>query len=294
MSKLRVLWFTGGLWLFKRKRKIYHALNHPLRQEIVELLMIHGVLSASELKDRLNIGPGKLYYHLENLGNLIEQTEQRKYRLSKEGEKAYKLLVSSESFQVNERVRTSGPLSPLFNKIKSTFLLDWFFLRVYESPVRHIPESFVLILFGGWLCYISQLQPILLYYISQNQPGYWSLIHFLIGWLTIYAIAEVLCFGLFRRKSGNISLLVGSAISMFPLILFSGVWFLNSQLEWNLKNLYGGMLLRGLLLLCQGWTLSLLTISVSRAKKISVDKASLISFTIAYLNIAIFILQKGI
>jgi len=35
-------------------------------------------LSSSELKELLNIGPGKLYYNLENLGSLIEQDEERK------------------------------------------------------------------------------------------------------------------------------------------------------------------------------------------------------------------------
>lgn len=277
--------------LQKGRGKIYHALNHPVRRRIVELLEVRGILGSSELKELLNIGPGKLYYHLENLGGLVEQDEERRYRLSKEGKEAYQLIITGETLPVKEKATTPMPLPKFLSAVKSAFLFNWLLPRVYENPVRHIPESAILLLFGGWLCYVSGLQPILLYYLNQNQAWYWSIAQFLLSWLVVYGIAELLCLTLFHRKSGHASLFVGSALSLFPLMLFATVWLLNGQLLWKLEFLWYGWLIRGLLLLCQGWTLALLTVSVSRAKKLSIDKASSVGFAVAYLNIAILIIK---
>jgi hypothetical protein len=261
----------------------------------VELLETRGALGSSELKELLDIGPGKLYYHLENLGSLIEQDEERKYRLSREGKEAYQLLIAGETLPVKEKAtRAPKSFSRFFNAVNSAFLLNWLLPRLYENPVRHVPESVVLLLLGGWLSYVSGLQPLLLYYVEQNQVWYWSIAQFLMNWLLIYAVAEFLCRALFHRKGGNVSLLVGSAFSFFPLMLFALVWLLNGQLDWGLEFLWNGWLIRGLLLLCQGWTLAILTISVSRTKRLSIDRASSVSFAVAYLSIAILLLQKGI
>jgi hypothetical protein len=278
----------------KRRGRIYHALNHPVRREIVKLLGVHGVLGSSELKELLNIGPGKLYYHLENLGHLIKQDEKRRYRLSEEGKEAYQLLITSEALPVKERVKAPKPLPRFINAVKSAFLPTRLFTHLYENPARHVPESVILVLFGGWLCYISGLQPLILFFIDQVQAWYWTIAQFLMGWLVIYGLAELICLGLFHRRGGNISLFVGSALSLVPLILFAGFWFFNGWLGWGLERAWGGWPIRCLLLFCQGWTFCLLAASVSQAKKLSIDRASSVSFAVAYLSIALYLLTRGI
>jgi len=260
----------------------------------VKLLGVQGDLGSSELKEFLNIGPGKLYYHLENLGSLIEQDEERKYRLSEEGKEAYQLLITGEILPVKERVKTPKPLPRFINAVKLTFLPNWLFTYLYENPVRHVPESIILALFGGWLCYVSGLQPIILFFIDQIQAWYWTIAQFLMGWLVIYGLAELICLGLFHRKGGNISLFVGSALSLVPLILFAGLWLLNGQLDWRLERVWSGWPIRCLLLFCQGWTFCLLAASVSQAKRLTIDRASTVSFAVAYLSIALYLLTRGI
>jgi predicted transcriptional regulator len=81
--------------LEKSSEIICLALNHPLRRWIIELLEAHGTLGALELRSLLNISPGRLYYHLENLVGLIEKDENQQYMLSVEGKKAYRLLIGN-------------------------------------------------------------------------------------------------------------------------------------------------------------------------------------------------------
>lgn len=278
----------------EKRGEIYHAINHPIRREIVKLLATGGRLGATEFKEILNVGPGKLYYHLENLGSLIEQDKDRKYRLSEEGNEAFKLLITSETLTVKERTEAPDRLSPFLNVLQPIFLPSRLLSYLYKNPIRHIPETIILLSLGGWLCYASGLQPLILFYLNQSQPLYWTMAQFFISWLIIYGLAEVICFALFHRKGGSISLLVGSALSLFPMILYAAVWLLNANLNWGLEKNLGGWILRGLLLFFQGWTFCVLAISVSRAKRLSIDRASLVSFAAAYLSIAAYLLTKGI
>lgn len=278
----------------KKRGKLYHAFNHPIRREIVKLLSIRGTLGATEFKELLNIGPGKLYYHLENLGTLIEQDKERKYKLSREGKEAYRLFISGETLTVKDRTEASGKPSLFLNVIKTVFVPSSLLSYLYESPVRHIPEVVVLLLFGGWLCNIAGLQPFILFYLNFTQPLHWTMTRFLISWLIIFGVAEIICFALFHRRGGNISLFVGSALSLFPMMLYVGIWILNFNLSWGLERIFEGWILRGLLLFFQGWTFCMLTVSVGRAKKLSIDRASLVSFAIAYVSIAAYILIKGV
>jgi DNA-binding transcriptional ArsR family regulator len=273
--------------------KVYHALSHPVRRRIVELLEANGALSSSELKELLNIGPGKLYYHLQNLGGLIEQDRKRRYRLSEDGKEAYHLLVRSETLPV-KKTTMEPPALEFIGNLRSILLFGWLLSKLYKDPIRHITESVILLFFGGWLCHVSGLQPIMLYYVNQNQTLYWSVAQFLAGWLVIYGTAELLCFVLFHRKGGNASLFVGTTFSLLPLLLFAVIWLLNGQFGWNLERLWSGWLIRSLLLLSQGWSLAILTVSVSKAKKLSLDRASLVGFAVAYLNIALLLVQKSI
>lgn len=123
----------------KGRAKIYHALSHPVRRRIVELLETRGTLGSSELKELFNIGPGKLYYHLENLGGLVEQDEEKRYRLSEEGKEAYHLLITGETLPVKEKAATLTPMPKFLNAVKSAFLFNWLLPRIFEEPVRHVP-----------------------------------------------------------------------------------------------------------------------------------------------------------
>lgn len=277
-----------------RRRTIYHALNHPIRREIVRLLGIRERLGATEFKEILNIGPGKLYYHLQNLGSLIEQDEERKYRLSEEGNEAFQLLISGEALRIKERTEASSVLPFVLNPIKRVFLLSSLLSYLYENPARHIPETIILLSLGGWLCYASGLQPLLLFYSPHSLPLFWSMVRFFTSWLIVYCVAEVLCFALFRRKGGSICLFVGSAFSFFPMMLYTTVWLLNATLNWRLEEILGGWILRGLLMFFQGWTFCVLAVSVSQAKELGIDRASLISFAVAYLSIAAYLSTQSL
>ena len=75
--------------------KICFALNSPLRCWIIELLKSHKALSSSDLANLLNIRLNRCYYHLDNLAGLVEHDQEKRYSLTKEGTRAFHLLIDT-------------------------------------------------------------------------------------------------------------------------------------------------------------------------------------------------------
>ena len=83
--------------LQERQGKIYFALNNPIRCLIIEFLKSYGALSSSDLAGLLQISLSRCYYHLENLAGLVNQDNEQRYLLSKDGISAFQLLVEPKN-----------------------------------------------------------------------------------------------------------------------------------------------------------------------------------------------------
>ncbi len=68
---------------------VFQALAHPMRRSLLKILRSdpNGV-SYTELVGELGLSTGKLNYHIEQLGGLIEKNSDRKYILTSLGRKA--------------------------------------------------------------------------------------------------------------------------------------------------------------------------------------------------------------
>ena len=74
---------------------IVQALGHPERRNIIEILGIstEGV-PYSEILGEIGLNTGKMNYHLKLLGGVIERDNNRRYRLTPIGKKAFMVLNS--------------------------------------------------------------------------------------------------------------------------------------------------------------------------------------------------------
>ena len=78
--------------------KILSILSHRLRREILLNLSEKGEASFTELLNLLKVDTGKLSFHLRSLEIFIEQTPTGKYKLSRAGESAVRVLNDVESW----------------------------------------------------------------------------------------------------------------------------------------------------------------------------------------------------
>lgn len=136
------------------------VLSHPIRRQILLVLSEKGECSFTDLMNALNVDTGKLSFHIKNLDDLVEQTSSGKYRLSKGGEKAMRLLEDLKAWAVEIEPTKKISLIPLatFKKRTYAFLIDfviafsifWALPNVF-SLVTKGPES----IFGLDINFIS-------------------------------------------------------------------------------------------------------------------------------------------
>ena len=107
--------------------KIIAVLSHPLRREILILLSNRGECSFTDLLNVMKVDTGKLSFHLRSLSVFVEQTSTGKYKLSRTGENAVRVITDVESWAEVadvDRKTTQLPLAS-FGKRTLAFIVDF-------------------------------------------------------------------------------------------------------------------------------------------------------------------------
>jgi len=129
--------------------KILSILSHTLRREILLNLSEKGECSFTDLMNALNVDTGKLSFHIRSLGVFLEQTPTGKYKLSKVGENAIRLIKDLEAWAVEAEVARKTSALPLaaFKRRALAFLID-FFVTLAITVFITLPETLSLLTAG--------------------------------------------------------------------------------------------------------------------------------------------------
>jgi uncharacterized RDD family membrane protein YckC/DNA-binding transcriptional ArsR family regulator len=107
--------------------RILVVLSHPLRRQILLNLSEKGECSFTDLMNALHVDTGKLSFHIRNLDDFLEQTSTGKYKLTKAGENAIRLIRDLQAWAVEVDAAKKGSLLPLaaLKKRVFAFLIDF-------------------------------------------------------------------------------------------------------------------------------------------------------------------------
>jgi len=107
--------------------KIISVLSHPLRRDVLLILSDRGECTFTDLLNVLKVDTGKLSFHLRTLSAFIEQTPTGKYKLSRTGENAVRVIGDVESWAEVADVNKKATQLPLASFAKRTlaFLVDF-------------------------------------------------------------------------------------------------------------------------------------------------------------------------
>src|SRR4030067_3853467 len=110
--------------------KILSVLSHPLRREILLDLSNNNESSFTDLLNLLKVDTGKLSFHLRTLSPFIEQTPNGKYKLSRAGESAVRVIGDVESWAEVADVNRKAMQLPIasFKRRAYAFLIDFFLM----------------------------------------------------------------------------------------------------------------------------------------------------------------------
>ena len=122
--------------------KILSILSHPLRREILLNLSEKGESSFTDLLNLLKVDTGKLSFHLRSLEVFIEQTPTGKYKLSRAGESAVRVIHDVEGWAEVadvQRKESQLPLASLKNRILA-FLIDFALILAITMAIIFLPQ----------------------------------------------------------------------------------------------------------------------------------------------------------
>jgi uncharacterized RDD family membrane protein YckC/DNA-binding transcriptional ArsR family regulator len=127
----------------ERVSKILSILSHPLRREILLNLNEKGEVSFTDLLNLLKVDTGKLSFHLRSLEAFIEQTPTGKYKLSKAGENAVRIIRDVEGWAEVSDVQRKGSKLPLasFKKRSYAFVIDFAIILAITMAIIFLPEA---------------------------------------------------------------------------------------------------------------------------------------------------------
>ena len=123
--------------------KILSILSHPLRREILVDLSEKGELSFTDLLNLLKVDTGKLSFHLRSLEAFIEQTPTGKYKLSRPGENAVRVIHDVEGWAEVADVQRKESQLPLasFKKRVLAYVIDFAIIFAITVAIIFLPEA---------------------------------------------------------------------------------------------------------------------------------------------------------
>ncbi len=124
--------------------KILSVLSHPIRREILLDLSEKGESSFTDLLNLLKVDTGKLSFHLRSLTAFVEQTPAGKYKLSRAGESAVRVIHDVESWAEVADVERKASQLPLasFQKRIIAFLIDFALILAITMAIIFLPRVF--------------------------------------------------------------------------------------------------------------------------------------------------------
>jgi uncharacterized RDD family membrane protein YckC len=126
--------------------KILSVLSHPLRREILLDLSDNGESSFTDLLNLLKVDTGKLSFHLRSLSPFIEQTSSGKYKLSRAGESAVRVIHDVEGWAEVADIEGKASSLPLasFKNRSLAFLIDFALIFAITAAITFLPDILAL------------------------------------------------------------------------------------------------------------------------------------------------------
>jgi hypothetical protein len=252
----------------RRDYEVLHTLlRNNARRQIIETIGQEGRAGFKDLKTKMNIGVGTLYYHLDMLSDYLGQDAEKKYFLNDRGKLLYKAL-QSESL-VSAQMKGGGP----FASLSRWTLLSPLFIKAANS--RGMISAAILVALSGSVgSYAARLEPLILFFNPSTQPLLAALL-FPLDIATVFGLSDALVSAVYGRRGEHLALATCIGIAMLPMAIFPFL-YLGTPIAVS----------RAAFLILQAWFLILLSSSISVAKGLRLDRSFTVSLAILYINIA--------
>lgn len=268
---------------------VFHILRNPVRRGIILILGEKGQMGFTDLRKTFpDISVGTLYYHLDLLNQIVTQNTGKKYILTEEGKKVFAQVLKSEEHLIP--VKTSVEAKAGVESPISFFLMSRLFSDISLRPNKYLATPFLAFLSLAFLAWLSHSIELLLFFIPVS--GAQSLLVISsagASLLGVYSEVDALTFLFYRRREGNLALLIATSVGFIPLVIYPlALYFaalLNDQAAFARSpfNLI-------LTVFPQVFAVILISAGLSQAKGLRLDRSALIVLVVVYVNLILLYL----
>lgn len=189
-------------------------ISKPNRAAIVRTIGEQGEVGFKELKGRLNLGVGTLYYHLDGLTGYVTQNSSKQYMLTDQGEQLYEEMKGMEG--IGKPLRR--PRLPRFSRVLGeVFFFDSHIERLSIDSMSSISLTIGILFGAALLAGMTRVEAAMFFIRARNATATFAFFMVFWSWFLIFVMGAVLVTLFWRSRPNLLALAGGSALSMIPV-----------------------------------------------------------------------------
>lgn len=267
------------------KPNIDEIISKPNRAAIIRAIGEKGELSFKDLKAKMNLGVGTLYYHIDGLKGLVAQNGAKQYVLTEQGKQVYDTIKGMEGAgKVARRPR----LPSLRAVLGEVFFFDSHVERLPVDSMSDVSITLGILLTASVLAGLTKVEVAVFFIRGRAAPAGFAFSAVFVSWLLLFALSAILVKLLWRSRSNLPGLAGGSALSLVPVMFAMllealrrtfapGLAFLNTLFTVPLYLVFQGVLVV--------WGAYIFTVSVRSASNLNLERTLVVALVVVLVNL---------
>ncbi len=266
------------------KELLDRVVSKPNRAAIVLFLGENGEVSFKELKAKLNLGVGTLYYHLDGLDGVVTQNKSRQYLLTDPGKNVYEAMRSME-LVAKAAPRRRFPRAS--NIVREVLFFESHVERLSFDSMSNVSLTIGILFAAGVLAALTRVEAAMFFIRSTAVSPDFAFFMLFFSWFLLFVLGGILVAFLWKSRPNLLGLATGSAMSLIPMsfaIVLNGISKTFDDLNF-LSYLYVYPYFLGFQILLLLWAAYIFTVSLRSASSLNLEKALVVSLLVVIVNV---------
>lgn len=259
--------------------------SKPNRAAIILAIGERGELSFKDLKAKMNLGVGTLYYHLDGLKGLVTQNSSKQYMLTDDGRAVYASMKGMGAVGRPEpRTKFPSPRAVL----GEAFLFDSHVERLAIDSMSNLSITIGVLVTAAALAGVTRLYDAIFFVQGRSLTASAAFFTVPVSWVLLFGMTYLLVVVAWKSAPSIPGLFGGCSLALVPVVFAMVLEALRKTFAPNLDFL--GMLFvfpyyplfQAVLVI---WAAYIFTVSVRSASDLNLEKALVVTLLIVILNL---------
>ena len=265
---------------------IQQILSKPNRAAIINLLGENGELGFTELRTRLGIGVGTLYYHLDGLPKYVTQKDSKKYTLTDAGKDLYYEMNKGGYQPV--KVEPKKAITIVSDFLRNLILLESHAGRLGTDRLADAATAVLIVFMGAVLAGTVRIDTAMFFVVASFLDPAAALTDFVLSWAVVFIVSTVVITMVYRSReiAGIAAVAAATSFSFLPAISFMLLTSLHRDFGISmLAPLFDFPVILLIQIGLMAWAGYLLTVSLRSGANLTLEKTALVTLSVVVINL---------